>query len=109
MSITTADLFRLAWPRHAAKHAARAASGPVDTAQRWMRSRYRPNSDTLLKMVQQSKELRAELVRLCGEWDAETPLASGAMALPARADARASSRLAESAQVERRVGDRRRG
>jgi len=61
--ITTADLFRDTWPKHTAKHVARAADGPVATAKNWVQRRFTPSADTLLKMAAENQELRAELIR----------------------------------------------
>lgn len=36
-SVSTADLLRAAWSRHAAKHAARVADVPVRAAKGWLR------------------------------------------------------------------------
>ncbi len=78
--LTAADLFRAAWPQHTAKQAARAAASPVSTAKAWVQRRFRPDADTLLKMARESAELRAELVRLLGEWDAAmVPVGAGAV------------------------------
>ena len=63
LALTTADLFRGTWPRNTAKHAARAADGPVATAKSWVQRRFTPSADTLLKMAAENQELRAELIR----------------------------------------------
>ena len=76
----TADVLRATWPRHTAKHAARAANGSVGTAKAWVQRRFRPDADTLLRMARESVELRAELVRLLGEWNDIDTLARSAVA-----------------------------
>ena len=70
-TITAADLFRTTWPHHTTKSVERAANCPWATAKNWVQRRTRPSANTLLKMAQESAELRAELVRLLGEWDAD--------------------------------------
>ena len=90
----TADVLRATWPRHTAKHAARAANGSVGTAKAWVQRRFRPDADTLLRMAFESAELRAELVRLLGEWDEIDTLALSAVA-------------SETGAVDRQAGGRR--
>lgn len=54
MSATTPDasilrsLFRDAYPKHTAKHVARASGAPVATAQSWVSGRFTPSALTLL-------------------------------------------------------------
>lgn len=45
------SLFREAYPRHTAKHVARAADAPVATAKAWVAGRFTPSATTLLKMA----------------------------------------------------------
>lgn len=68
--LTTADLLHAVWPRHTAKLAAQASGSPWETARGWAKRRFKPDADTLLRMVQESRELRAELIRRLGDWDA---------------------------------------
>lgn len=56
-------LFRLAWPRHAAKHAARAAGASVATAKGWVTGRYIPSAETLLRMAEQDEALATAIER----------------------------------------------
>ncbi len=84
--LTAADLFRAAWPQHTAKRAAQAAAGPVRTAQGWVQRRFRPDADTLLSMARQSAELRAELVRLLGEWSTDANTVAACAVVPAPGD-----------------------
>lgn len=105
---TAADLFGVVWPRHRAKHVAQAADRPVATAKAWVQRRFRPDADTLLRMARESRELRAELVRLLGEWSVDE-VAAGAGGTTDGAMAGEAGRPAGPAGlVERRVGDRRR-
>lgn len=75
---------RATWPRHTAKRAACAADGPITTAKSWVQARFSPSADTLLRMVQENRELRTELVRRLGEWD-EQLVQAGNSAINSRA------------------------
>lgn len=67
LALNAMDLMRATWPRHAAKHAARAADCPVATAKAWVQGRFTPSADTLLRMAARNDKLRAELLRRLGE------------------------------------------
>jgi hypothetical protein len=62
-SVPIACLFRTAWPRDTAKHAANAAGLSVRTAQGWMSERFTPSAATLLRMADRNDKLRAELIK----------------------------------------------
>lgn len=57
------QLFREAWPRHAAKHAAIAAEVPHETARSWIKRRAVPSADRLLRMAERDEALAAALER----------------------------------------------
>jgi hypothetical protein len=52
-----APLFREVWPRHTAKHIARAADAPMGTAKAWASGRYEPSGAALLRMIEASDDL----------------------------------------------------
>lgn len=81
--VTAADLFRETWPTHTTKRVQAAASCPWETARNWVKRRFRPDADMLLKMVRESAELRAELVRVLGEWNAMDQVDGRAVVAPA--------------------------
>lgn len=56
-------IFREAWPRHAAKLAARAAEVPHETARSWIQGRAVPSADRLLRMAARDEALAAALER----------------------------------------------
>jgi hypothetical protein len=69
LALNYVDIMRTVWPRHTAKHAAKAADGPVATAKAWLQGRYTPSAHTWMRMIEKDKELRAELARMLGEFD----------------------------------------
>ena len=105
----TADLLRATWPRHTAKQAARAANGPVSTAKSWVQRRFRPDADTLLTMARESAELRAELIRLLGEWDADAMGAGAVAASPGALAGGSGGQAGPSAAVAGSARGRERG
>jgi len=56
-------ILREAWPRHAAKRAARAAGAPVATAKAWVAGRCIPSAETLLRMAERDERLAAAIRR----------------------------------------------
>jgi hypothetical protein len=54
-------LIREAWGKHAAKHAARAALVPYETARNWLRARAVPSAATLLAMAERDERMAAAL------------------------------------------------
>ncbi len=56
-------LLREAWPRHAAKMAARAAGCAFETARDWVRGRSIPSAETLLRMAENDEAMAAALRR----------------------------------------------
>jgi hypothetical protein len=110
-AITTAELFRATWPRHTAKHAARAANGPVATAKAWVQRRFTPSADTLLRMASENQELRAELLRRLGAHgyaENGTTLDRSTAATDGRADGTSGGQAGSAAEADAvRVGGER--
>ena len=68
--VTAGDLMRRAWRRCFVK-SAMAAGVSFGTAKAWSSGRTSPSADAFLSLVASDPFLRAELVRLLGEWDAD--------------------------------------
>lgn len=60
-------LIREAYPRHAAKSAARAARVPHETARNWVRGRAAPSAETLLAWAARCDAMAAALERRMNE------------------------------------------
>lgn len=59
-----ATLLRDAFPRHATKRAAMAADVPVETARSWVKGKFVPSADTLLRMAERDDAMADALERL---------------------------------------------
>lgn len=79
-------LIREAYPRHAAKRAARATGAPLETARNWVRGRAAPSAETLLRWADACDAFAAALEgRLHARHDASAAGPAGAVDGPAAA------------------------
>ena len=64
-------IMRAAWPHHAAKHAARGADVPLETARRWVTGGRQPPGWAVLRLMAACERFRAEVLRDVTEGGAE--------------------------------------
>jgi hypothetical protein len=81
-----------AYPRHTAKHAARAAEAPLGTAKGWVAGRFAPSAETLLRMAARCDAMADALERMVHARRAASAgraaaAAGGMVAEPRQADA----------------------